>query len=273
MASPGPASQAANGTSTPPSQPANSTTAPNTSAAMAHITPPTSQPNTALPTQETSTDENPALPGGGIGPPTSLTDSGLSKRPRDARTLHVLMASLGVHAYQERVPLQLMDFAYRYTAGVLGDAVQLSANGYGAAPVGGRGGGGGQAGEPAVTMAALRLAIASRQNYQFQHALPKEWWLDLAQERNRVQLPAVERGFGLRLPPEKYCLTGVGWNLKDEWESDEEIDLEAVAEGAAQTMNGLADERMEDAEGLKEEEQEEFEEVMGGTQDTTMQDA
>ncbi|KAF1810614.1 TFIID-31kDa-domain-containing protein, partial [Eremomyces bilateralis CBS 781.70] len=224
------------------------------------------------PTQDPSTSDTPPLPAGGIGPPTSLTDPGLSKRPRDARTLHVLMSSLGVHAYQERVPLQLMDFAYRYTAGVLGDAVQLSANGYGA-PAGRGAGAGATAGEPTVTMAALRLAIASRQNYQFQHALPKEWLLDLAAERNRVQLPGVGRGFGLRLPPEKYCLTGVGWNLKDEWESEEEVDLEMGAEGAEEVVNGVGDdEKMEDAEGLKEEEQDEFEEVMGGgeTQDTAM---
>lgn len=37
--------------------------------------------------------------------------------------------------------------------------------------------------------------------------------MDLAMERNRVALPPVDKGYGIRLPPEKYCLTGVNWEL------------------------------------------------------------
>ena len=140
------------------------------------------------------------------------------------------------------MPLQLLDFAYRYTAGVLGDALHLSAEGYGSTGSGGGGGGGGggaaggggdksgsarsEAGGT-VTLAALRLAIASRLNYQFQAALPKEFMLELAQERNRIALPKVEREFGLRLPPERYCLTGTGWGLKEGWESEGDGDGES----------------------------------------------
>src|SRR2546430_3288424 len=35
-------------------------------------------------------------------PSISLTDNGQSKRPRDARLIHMVLASLGLSAYQER---------------------------------------------------------------------------------------------------------------------------------------------------------------------------
>lgn len=224
-------------------------------------------------------------------PATSLSDTGKSRRPRDVRLIHMLLASQGVSAYQERVPLQLLDFAYRYTSSTLQDAVYLAMEGYvgsnnpngiadGSAGAGagvttaggGRGGGGGgNAGGnlevSSVTLQALRLSIASRLHYQFQSGLPKEFLLDIASERNRIALPGVTRGGfdgtntgsgatgsvagsapggrnafssvsmgGVRLPPERFCLTGVGWNLKEEWESEGEEDMEELNEiGGART--------------------------------------
>lgn len=52
-------------------------------------------------------------------PTNSPVDNGQSKRPRDARLIHLILANYGLNAYQERVPLQLMDFAYRYTSSTL----------------------------------------------------------------------------------------------------------------------------------------------------------
>ncbi|KAI9785985.1 MAG: Transcription initiation factor TFIID subunit 9 [Geoglossum umbratile] len=147
-------------------------------------------------------------------PQTSLADTGLTRRPRDARIVHLVLAHLGVTAYQERVPLQLLDFAYRYTSSTLQDALHLSNADY-VAP-----GKGAQTDGSSISLAALRLSIASRLNYQFSPSLPKEFLLDLAAERNRVALPTMGREWGVRLPPERYCLTGVGWGLKEDWESE-----------------------------------------------------
>ena len=154
-----------------------------------------------------------------------------------------------------------MDFAYRYTSSVLGDAVHMQAEGYdnpsssggagsshndnrgprgrgaGGARGGGAGAGGGAAGGAAgadegdVSLSSLRMAIGSRMAYQFQGSLPKEFLKGLAEERNRIGLGVGlrEQGTvigGVRLPNEKYCLTGVGWGLKEEWDSEgeEEVD-------------------------------------------------
>lgn len=134
----------------------------------------------------------------------------------------MILANLGVTAYQERVPLQLMDFAYRYTSSTLQDALHLSSEGYGY----GRGSSNTAAANNnnnndlgSVSLPALRLSIASRLNYQFAPSLPKEFLMEVAAERNRVALPAVGGGCGVRLPPERYCVTGVGWGVRGGWES------------------------------------------------------
>lgn len=139
--------------------------------------------------------------------------------PRDIKLLHLILASMGVASYQDHVPLQLVDCAYRYTIGVLQDALIYSdyahANG---------------AGQPAgmaatnapLTVDDMRLAVAARTAYQFKPTAPKELLLELAQERNKRPLPPVPQGYGLRLPPETYCLTG------RERDIDEEEDITAT---------------------------------------------
>lgn len=154
-------------------------------------------------------------------PLTSAQDDGLSKRPRDARMIHLVLSQLGIHSYQERVPLQLLDFAYRYTSGMLSDSLRLSAEGYSSQADRGNKRGGDEGN--AITLTALRQAIASRQGHTFAGPLPKEFMMEEAAERNRIALPKVERSYGVQLPPEKYCLTGIGWGIKDEWDSEEEI--------------------------------------------------
>ncbi|RDW90053.1 putative transcription initiation factor TFIID, 31kD subunit [Aspergillus mulundensis] len=236
MASPS-QSQAAPSTQplTPPAEPssANNATATNTTSA------PSQQPT--QPTSAPTTTPAPAQPA--QIPSTSLKDSGKSRRPRDVRLIHMLLAAQGVTSYQERVPLQLLDFAYRYTSGVLQDAVHLTTEGYaGAGPEAAAAAGNKNQPEVnSVTLPSLRLSIASRLHYQFQTGLPKEFLMDVAAERNRVALPGATRGFdagaakpaasngvlmaGMRLPPERFCLTGTGWKMSDEWESEGEEEV------------------------------------------------
>ncbi|KAK2792928.1 Transcription initiation factor TFIID subunit 9 [Onygenales sp. PD_12] len=218
------------------------------------LTPPADAPTTsnnptsqATTTAAATTAPSPAVANPAQIPATSLQDTGKSRRPRDARLIHMLLASLGVTAYQERVPLQLLDFAYRYTSSTLQDAVYLATEGYPGESAGGGANKGGADGKtPAdlnsVGLGALRMSIASRLHYQFQPGLPKEFLMDVAAERNRMMLPGVMRGVdsgsaanaasssimmgGVRLPPERFCLTGVGWGLKEEWESEGEEEME-----------------------------------------------
>lgn len=147
-----------------------------------------------------------------------------------------------------------------------------------------------------ITLQALRLSIASRLHYQFQPGLPKEFLIDVATERNRIALPGVARGGetsaknsfsnvsmgGMRLPPERFCQTGTGWNLKEEWESEGEEDVEelesmTVLPGATQNeQDAEADE-----DGMEDDDEDgKMEDVFGedvnmkeGDDDENMEDA
>lgn len=202
--------------------------------------------------------------------PSSIDDPGASARPRDARTLHLVLAAMGVTAYQERVPLQLLDFAYRYTNSILSDALHLASEGYLSG-----------AGLPEkaskhaaaqdahqVSLAAVRLATSSRLGYQFSGALPKETLLELAAERNRIRLPAVDKEmhFGVRLPHERFCLTGTSWEIPDEWDGEQGIDEAGGGREAkpGSEQNGMHDEEEdEDMADDAEDEENGFDTVFG----------
>ncbi len=206
-------------------------------------------------------------------PGTSLQDNGSSKRPRDARLIHLILANMGVHAYTERVPLQLLDFAYRYTSSILTDAMSYEPPAHTSTTSKKRGADKADD-DGGVSLNALRTAVGARAASSFAGQLSKEFMAEVASERNRVALPKVEREFGLRLPPERYCFTGVGWSVKEAWEMDENVDDDEemdLGEGDRATgfggpvggdVNGGDDTAMG---GMEEEEQDEdeFEEAMG----------
>lgn len=209
-------------------------------------------PNAPLPSQHTTTKTDHSLAA------ASLTDNGLSKRPRDARLIHMILANLGITSYHERVPLQLMDFAYRYTSSTLQDALHLTSEGYGTAAPGTGRNVAAMNDISAITSAGLKLSIASRTHYQYEPTLPKEFHHEVAAERNKIALPTVGRDWGLRLPPEQFCLTGVGWGLKEEWDTDGEAEREEKSDEM------VVDEPREDEEGIEEEDgNERMEDVFG----------
>ncbi|CAK7895089.1 transcription initiation factor TFIID subunit 9 [[Candida] anglica] len=147
--------------------------------------------------------------------PTSSNDGGqASVVPRDVRLLHLIFATQGIQNYQDHVPLQLMDFAHRYTTGVLKDA--LTYNDHSKSTSSGIS----SSSNSTVNTDDIRLAIAARTNYQFKPTPPKELLLELAQERNSKPLPPVIPKWGLNLPPEKYCLTGKDWDSIDDEDKD-----------------------------------------------------
>lgn len=191
---------------------------------------------------------------------------------------------MGVTAYTERVPLQLLDFAYRYTSGVLTDALAYEPPVPSSLPQAEK-----KKRDPTVdegiSLNALRTSVAGRASMMGAGAvgggLGKEVLGEIASERNRVALPRVEREFGVRLPPERYCFTGVGWGVKEAWEGEESVqgddddddqsmeggpvgggEAGAVGFGGAGEGEGEADTEMG---GMEEEEvdEDEFQEVMG----------
>lgn len=228
--------------------------APQTNGVHSATPPPPSAPSQSTATQTTTT--NPTVP------LTSLQDNGQSKRPRDARLIHMLLSSLGCNAYQERVPLQLLDFAYRHSSSILSDALHLSSDAYVSQQTRARDappGGGFRDADGQVTDTNVKLAIASRQQYQFGGGnggggLSKEFLLERAQERNKVGLPRVlQNEWGVRLPAERFVLTGQPWGLRGEWVvNDDEEEVVDTTQISADVMEGV---EMEIEKGVEDDEE------------------
>ncbi|KAK4164130.1 transcription initiation factor TFIID subunit 9B [Cladorrhinum sp. PSN259] len=152
-------------------------------------------------------------------------------RPRDGRTIELLLTAQGVTAFEQRVPLLLLDFAYRHTSAVLQDALHLSADPYtsqaGSKPTANSGVAPVNVGDAAVSANAVQLAIAARLGFQFRGGggqTSKDWMLEVAKERNKIALPRVPpTEWGTRLPGERFVLSGQGWGLRDVWEGQGDI--------------------------------------------------
>ena len=167
----------------------------------------------------------------------------------------------------------LMDFGYRYASGVLSDARDLTAEAIQNTSSGRGGSSAASAQDGDVSMEALRIAIASKSQFQVQPRLPKEDLLELANEINRRPLPVPQREFGHRLPAEKYCALGTGWGTKPQWDLNEEVEKAGEAEERAIEDAAMQDVTGEGAAEDEEVDQEEFEGVMGGGADSAMKDA
>ncbi|OBT82268.1 hypothetical protein VE02_08905 [Pseudogymnoascus sp. 03VT05] len=189
--------------------------------------------------------------------PSYLTVStqipGYNKRPRDARLIHLLLTSLGISAYQERVPLQLLDFAYRHASVILSDALHLSSNAYISQQNRARdppAGSNLRDTDGQVSMGAVQLAIQSRLQYQLSSG----------------GTTVGQTEWGVRLPNEKFVLMGVPWGVKEVREKDDSED-----EDANETEDVKMEDRGED-EGVFGEDVEggTFGDVFGSTEDQEM---
>ncbi|KAK8132465.1 hypothetical protein PG999_000638 [Apiospora kogelbergensis] len=246
-----------------------------------------SGPSQSQPTQATSsTLQASSQSVGGAGPTPAPNGNSASStsapRPRDARTIELLLTSQGVTSYDSRVPLLLLDFAYRHTSSVLSDALHLTTDPYTSAAGSKPSGASGAAPsapanvDAAVSTNAVSLAVASRQAYQFRGGsgaggsagggASKDWLMELAKERNRVALPRVHaHEWGVRLPNERFVLSGMSWGLKDRWggngggamgdddddESEPEGGMEDAMEGveSSDSLNKEGDTTAKEGEG------------------------
>ncbi|KAI0809929.1 transcription initiation factor IID, 31kD subunit-domain-containing protein [Xylaria sp. FL0064] len=223
----------------------------------------TTSGSTTIPNTQATTTTTTGGPSQAPGAPSSPTAATAEPRPRDARTIELLLTSQGVTSFDNRVPLLLLDFAYRHTSSILNDALHLTGDPYsshagakpsassGAIPTAPPGG------DASVSTSAVNIAIASRQAYQFRGGAggggaSKEWLQELARERNKVGLPRIlANEWGVRLPNERFVLSGQSWGLRNQWgggaaeDSMEEDEEEDGEDGASDDD----DDAMEGVEG------------------------
>jgi hypothetical protein len=98
---------------------------------------------------------------------------------------------MGVSEVEPRVIHQLLDLSYRTSV----DFIE-TANGYAD-----------HCGRDTITVEDLKLAISNRVRTEFSGVPHRELIMEIAAEKNKEPLPPITEKFGLRLPPEKSCLT------------------------------------------------------------------
>jgi len=149
--------------------------------------------------------------GGGSGPGGAAGDKTM---PRDGRVMMAILKDMNITDYEPRVVEQLLEFAYRYISSVLEDARTLSnfARKKNTA-AGGSGGAGANAGIQ-IDVDDVKLAVQMFAGHNLTSPPTRDILLEVASKKNSTQLPLPKTTGGLRLPPDRYCLTAVNYKLK-----------------------------------------------------------
>ncbi|KAI3633305.1 hypothetical protein MIR68_008252 [Amoeboaphelidium protococcarum] len=127
------------------------------------------------------------------------------KVPKLAAAVMAVMQSMGVREADPTVIHQLMELTSRTTRKYL-DKSKVLAN---------------HAGHKQVELEDLQLAIRMVTEKEFVMPLPREVYARMANDINRQPLPLFDEKYGLRLPPERDCLTQPNYRLLHQKEQDD----------------------------------------------------
>ena len=59
----------------------------------------------------------------------------------------------------------------------------------------------------------MKLALEMRLNHCYTLPPPREFLLEIAREKNSTPMPLINERFGIRLPPDRFCLTASNLQL------------------------------------------------------------
>jgi len=118
--------------------------------------------------------------------------------PRDAQVIQAILKDMGVTEYEPRVVNQLLEFVYRYVTTVLDDAKAYANHGK----------------KKGIDLDDVKLAVSMQTEQSFTTPPPREILMEIARCKNATPLPAVKPHCGIRLPPDRYCLSACNYKLK-----------------------------------------------------------
>lgn len=128
-----------------------------------------------------------------------LKQSGQTKHiPKDAQVIMSIMRDMDISEYEPRVINQLLEFIYRYVACILEDA-KAYAN---------------HAKKKSIDLDDVKLALSIQLEQVFTNPPPREVLAEVARTKNNTPLPFIKPHCGVRLPPDRYCLSSSNLRLK-----------------------------------------------------------
>jgi len=119
--------------------------------------------------------------------------------PKDGQVMVSILRDMGINDFDPRVVNQMLEFSYRYVTNILEDSRMYSQH----------------AKKKAIDIEDVKLAVQMQTDQNFTSPPPREVLLDLARYKNAIQLPLIKPAVGLRLPPDRHCLTACNYKLKD----------------------------------------------------------
>ncbi|XKL68394.1 hypothetical protein PGB90_003885 [Kerria lacca] len=118
--------------------------------------------------------------------------------PKDAQVIMAILKELGVNDFDPRVINQLLEFIYWHTTITLDDA-RVFAN---------------HAKKKNIDADDVKLAIQIHAEKMSFAGPPRDILLELARSKNSTSLAPIKPQSGIRLPPDRYCLTQPNYKLK-----------------------------------------------------------
>ena len=118
--------------------------------------------------------------------------------PKDAQVMVAILKDMGINDFEPRVINQMLEFSYRYVTGILEDARVYSSH----------------ARKKTLDTEDVKLAVQLAADQGFTSPPPREALLELARAKNATQLPLIQPKAGVRLPPDRHCLTATNYKLK-----------------------------------------------------------
>uniref|UniRef100_A0A2P2HYG2 Transcription initiation factor TFIID subunit 9-like n=1 Tax=Hirondellea gigas TaxID=1518452 RepID=A0A2P2HYG2_9CRUS len=119
--------------------------------------------------------------------------------PKEAQVMAAILKDMNVIEYEPGLINQMLEFTYRYVTQILDDA-RAYANYAKKAKT--------------VEVDDVKLAVQMQVDRSFTAPPPRDVLLDIARSRNANPLPPIKAQCGLRLPPDRYCLSACNYKLK-----------------------------------------------------------
>ncbi|KAK7604635.1 hypothetical protein V9T40_005821 [Parthenolecanium corni] len=118
--------------------------------------------------------------------------------PKDAQVIMAILKELGINDFDPRVINQLLEFIYWHSTITLDDA-RVFAN---------------HAKKKNIDVDDVKLAIQMHAEKMSSSEPPRDILLELARSKNSTSLAPIKPQSGIRLPPDRYCLTQPNYKLK-----------------------------------------------------------
>uniref|UniRef100_A0A6M2DKL1 Putative transcription initiation factor iid n=1 Tax=Xenopsylla cheopis TaxID=163159 RepID=A0A6M2DKL1_XENCH len=146
--------------------------------------------------------------------------------PKDAQVIVAILRDMGISDYEPRVINQLLEFTYRYVTCILDDA-RVYANHSN------------HQNKKNIDIKDEKLAVQMIAERAFTTPLPREALIEMARSKNSTPLPLVKPHCGLRLPPDRYCLSSCNFKLRPNTTNQKKIKTEPrnISKGALKNSN------------------------------------